>query len=131
MDRLDAIDALNAILRAKIKIRMEDENKDVNLIRVSRTLNPVIASFFSSKLFPFICIRSSWSFAMISSCITIFLYTVNVEKKNSNLFKISGSTNNVLIHLRFTSIQSLISTADQLLTQTKVTFSIETEKNVI
>lgn len=37
MDRLDAIDALNAILRAKIKIRVdEDEDKDVALIRVSQ-----------------------------------------------------------------------------------------------
>ncbi|RWS29413.1 hypothetical protein B4U80_01240 [Leptotrombidium deliense] len=35
MDRLDAFDALNAILRAKIKIRMEDETKDLTLIRVS------------------------------------------------------------------------------------------------
>ena len=35
MDRLDAIDALNAILRAKIKIRMEDEEKNLNLIQVS------------------------------------------------------------------------------------------------
>lgn len=35
LDRLDAIDALNAILRAKIKIRMEDEEKNVNLIQVS------------------------------------------------------------------------------------------------
>lgn len=34
MDRLDAIDALNAILRAKIKIRMEDEDKNLNLIQV-------------------------------------------------------------------------------------------------
>ncbi len=38
LDRLDAIDALNAILRAKIKIRMEDEEKNVNLIQVSSLL---------------------------------------------------------------------------------------------
>lgn len=38
MDRLDAIDAFNAILRAKIKIRMEnpeDEQRNVKLIQVS------------------------------------------------------------------------------------------------
>ncbi|XP_054159786.1 adhesion G protein-coupled receptor B3-like [Oppia nitens] len=38
MDRLDAIDSLNAILRAKIKIRMEDEDKNVNLIQSLTTI---------------------------------------------------------------------------------------------
>ncbi|RWS10220.1 hypothetical protein B4U79_13257 [Dinothrombium tinctorium] len=59
MDRLDAFDALNAILRAKIKIRMENEVKDATLIR------------------------------------------------------------------------SLVSTADQLLTSSKVSFAVEAEKNAL
>lgn len=37
-DRLDAIDALNAILRAKIRIRMEEEDRNVNLVQVSTFL---------------------------------------------------------------------------------------------
>ena len=44
LDRLDAIDALNAILRAKIKIRMEDEEKNVNLIQVSAQSHQSLSS---------------------------------------------------------------------------------------
>ncbi|CAG2104217.1 unnamed protein product [Medioppia subpectinata] len=45
MDRLDAIDSLNAILRAKIKIRMEDEEKNVNLIQALITQKTAEALF--------------------------------------------------------------------------------------
>lgn len=37
MDRLDALDALNALLRAKIKVRIDGdgEHRDVSLVKVS------------------------------------------------------------------------------------------------